>query len=67
MFRLILGRYPPTAGTIRFCGEDITQLHSAARIRRGMSIKIQVPGIFPELPVGQNLSIALQNRFAGPE
>ena len=33
-FRLILGRYPPTAGTVRFCGEDITQLHAAARIRR---------------------------------
>ena len=59
-FRLILGRYPPTAGTVRFYGEDITQLHAAARIRRGMSIKIQVPGIFPELPVRQNLVIALQ-------
>ena len=50
-FRLILGRYPPTAGTVRFCGEDITQLQAAARIRRGMSVKMQVPGIFPDLPV----------------
>ena len=30
LFRLILGRYPPTAGTVRFCGADITQLHAAA-------------------------------------
>jgi len=67
LFRLILGRYPPTAGMVRFRGEDITKLHAAARIRRGMSVKMQVPGVFPELSVRQNLIIALQNRFAGPE
>jgi branched-chain amino acid transport system ATP-binding protein len=66
-FRLILGRYPPTTGTVRFRGEDITQLHAAARIRRGMSVKMQVPGVFPDLPVWQNLVIALQHRFSGPE
>jgi ABC-type uncharacterized transport system ATPase subunit len=67
LFRLILGRFPPTAGTVRFLGEDITRLHAAARIRRGMSVKMQVPGVFPELPVRQNLVIALQYRFDGPE
>jgi branched-chain amino acid transport system ATP-binding protein len=66
-FRLVLGRYPPTRGTVRFCGEDITRLHAAARIRRGMSVKMQVPGVFPELPVRQNLVIALQSRFAAAE
>jgi ABC-type uncharacterized transport system ATPase subunit len=66
-FRLILGRYPPTTGTVRFCGEDITHLHAAARIRRGMSVKMQVPGVFPELPVRQNLIIALQYRLSEPE
>jgi branched-chain amino acid transport system ATP-binding protein len=66
-FRLVLGRYAPTAGTVRFRGADITRLHSAARIRSGISVKMQVPGVFPELPVRQNLVVALQYRFHGPE
>jgi branched-chain amino acid transport system ATP-binding protein len=66
-FRLVLGRYPVTAGTIRFRGDDITHLHSSARILRGMSVKMQVPGVFPELPVWQNLTIALQRRHAKAE
>jgi branched-chain amino acid transport system ATP-binding protein len=65
-FRLILGRYPPTAGTVRFGGEDITRVQASARIRRGISVKMQVPGIFPELPVWQNLVIALQSHHAEP-
>ena len=66
-FRLILGRYLPTAGTVRFSGEDITRLQAAARIRRGISVKMQVPGVFPELPVWQNLVIALQSHLAEPD
>ncbi|HWL70687.1 MAG TPA: ABC transporter ATP-binding protein [Geminicoccus sp.] len=64
-FKLILGRYPPTAGTVHFKGEDITRLVAAQRINRGMSVKMQVPGVFPELPVWQNLTIALQSHFSG--
>jgi branched-chain amino acid transport system ATP-binding protein len=66
-FRLVLGRYPPTTGTVRFRGEDITGLPAAARIRRGISVKMQVPGVFPDLPVWQNVTIALQYRFAEPD
>jgi branched-chain amino acid transport system ATP-binding protein len=62
-FKLVVGRYPPSAGRVRFRGEDITRLESCQRIRRGISVKMQVPGVFAELPVHQNLTIALQNRF----
>jgi branched-chain amino acid transport system ATP-binding protein len=62
-FKLVLGRYPPSAGRVRFRGEDITTVDSYARIKRGISVKMQVPGVFGELPVVQNLTIALQNRF----
>jgi len=62
-FKLVLGRYAPTAGRVRFRGEDITALESFARIKRGISVKMQVPGVFGDLPVAQNLTIALQNRF----
>ncbi|HEX7951711.1 MAG TPA: ABC transporter ATP-binding protein [Burkholderiales bacterium] len=60
LFKLILGTYEPTAGSILFDGEDITGLRSHSRVQRGLSIKFQVPGIFHALSVEQNLRIALQ-------
>ena len=55
----------PDKGTILFKGEDITGLRSFERIRRGISVKFQVPGIFTALPVRQNLEIAFQNHLHG--
>lgn len=64
-FRLILGQHKPTAGTIWFDGQDITALRSYQRIRLGISVKFQVPGIFKALSVWQNLEIALQDNLQG--
>jgi ABC-type uncharacterized transport system ATPase subunit len=64
-FRLILGSHRPDAGRILFQGEDITDLRSFERIRRGISVKFQVPGIFRELSVHQNLVIAFQDHLHG--
>ncbi|MDF2998229.1 MAG: ATP-binding cassette protein [Xanthobacteraceae bacterium] len=64
LFRLILGEHSPSSGQILFAGEDITALKSFARIRRGMSVKFQVPGIFKALGVRQNLEIAMQHHYA---
>ena len=61
-FRLILGEHRPSSGQIFFAGEDITGLKPFERIRRGMSVKFQVPGIFNSLSVRQNLEIALQHQ-----
>lgn len=61
LFRLILGEHAPSSGRIFFAGEDITGLKPFERIRRGMSVKFQVPGIFAALSVRQNLEIALQD------
>ncbi len=63
-FKLIVGTYAPTAGTIAFRGENITGMQSSARVRRGMSIKMQTPSVFRELPVRQNIQIALQHHVA---
>jgi branched-chain amino acid transport system ATP-binding protein len=60
-FRLLLGEHTPSSGRIVFDGEDITGLKPFERIRRGMSVKFQVPGIFKALSVAQNLEIALQH------
>ena len=65
LFRLILGEYQPTSGQIFYDGSDITQLESHDRIRRGISVKFQVPGIFKALSVRQNLEIALQHHLEG--
>ena len=60
-FRLILGEHLPTSGQILYEGADITRAKSFERIRRGISVKFQVPGIFKALSVHQNLQIALQH------
>ena len=64
LFKLIVGTCAPTAGTIAFRGESITGMRPSARVRRGMSIKMQTPSIFRELPVRQNIQIALQHHVA---
>ncbi len=65
LFKLIIGSYGPSEGEILFKGDDITRLQPYLRVQRGMSIKFQVPGIFLELPVDQNLRISLQRAYRG--
>jgi len=62
-FRLLLGEHLPSSGNIVYAGEDITALKPFQRIRRGMSVKFQVPGIFKALSARQNLEIALQHHL----
>jgi len=65
LFRLILGEYAPSSGQIFYDGQNITALEAHDRIRRGISVKFQVPGIFKALSVSQNLEIALQHHLEG--
>ena len=64
-FRLVLGEHTPSSGQILFENQDITREQSFARIRRGISVKFQVPGVFKALSVRHNLEIALQRRLFG--
>jgi branched-chain amino acid transport system ATP-binding protein len=59
-FNLISGLFAPTGGTIRFDGEDITQLDAARRVHRGMARTFQITDIFPELSAFENLRIAVE-------
>ena len=63
LFKVMVGTYEPSAGEVFFLGEDVTRRKPFQRVRHGMSIKMQVPSIFRELPVRQNLVIALQQRL----
>jgi branched-chain amino acid transport system ATP-binding protein len=65
LFRLILGEYEPTSGQVFYDGREITRLEPHDRVRRGISVKFQVPGIFKALSVAQNLEIALQHHLEG--
>ncbi|MEX0430229.1 ABC transporter ATP-binding protein [Spiribacter insolitus] len=64
-FRLILGEHLPDSGSIRYNNEEINRLRAFQRIRRGISVKFQVPGIFKALSVRQNLAVAFQHHLHG--
>jgi urea transport system ATP-binding protein len=55
---LICGKTRPTGGTITFEGQDITELPEYKRARHGVGRKFQVPSVFKELTVGENMEIA---------
>jgi len=59
LFNLITGEFPPTAGSIRFDGADITGLRPFEIGRMGVGRKFQVPGIYPHLTVRENLAVPL--------
>lgn len=61
LFKLIVGLHGVTAGQVTFQGVDVTRHRPFERVKLGMSIKMQAPGVFKELPVRQNLRIALQH------
>ncbi|MGH7463229.1 MAG: ABC transporter ATP-binding protein [Longimicrobiales bacterium] len=65
LFKLIAGTYAPSGGEVLFQGEKVTHRKPYERVGRGMSIKLQVPSIFRELPVAQNLEIAVQRKSSG--
>lgn len=55
---LICGKTTPTSGTVCFNGQVINRLSEYERARLGIGRKFQVPSIFRELTVLQNLEIA---------
>lgn len=65
LFKLIVGTHTPSAGSISFDGRDVTAQRPYERVKRGMSIKMQAPSVFRELPVRQNVHIALQHHVPG--
>jgi branched-chain amino acid transport system ATP-binding protein len=58
LFNAITGDFPPTAGRIRFFGEDITTLPAYERIRRGLRRTYQSSLLFRNLTVLDNLYVA---------
>lgn len=55
---LIAGRQRKSGGTVLFNGEDISSLSEHQIVRRGIGRKFQVPAVFRDLTVRDNLEVA---------
>ncbi len=60
--RTISGLLSPTAGRIRFDGEDITNLKAHLRVSRGISQAPEGRGVFPGMTVMENLDMGTFGR-----
>ena len=58
LFNAITGDFPPTAGRIRFFGEDVTEFPVEERIRRGLRRTYQISQLFSGLTVMDSVFVA---------
>ncbi len=58
LFNCVTGDFFPTAGSIRFFGEDITRFPPYERIRRGLRRTYQISLLFADLSVVDNVYLA---------
>ena len=62
LLRAICGVLTPSAGTIRFDGDDVTALSSPSMIRRGVAMVPEGRHVFAELTVKENLELGAYYR-----
>jgi branched-chain amino acid transport system ATP-binding protein len=62
LFNVISGLHHPSAGRVRFEGQDITGLPPEVVNRRGLAKTFQITNIFPEVSVFENVQVAAQSR-----
>jgi branched-chain amino acid transport system ATP-binding protein len=62
-FNLLTHFLTPTAGRIRFNGQDITGSSPAAIARMGLARSFQISAVFPHLSVRENVRVALQRKL----
>jgi len=65
LFNCISGDFPPTSGTIRFFGEDVTAFPPYERIRRGLRRTYQISALFPGLNVLDHVYLACRGVSRG--
>jgi branched-chain amino acid transport system ATP-binding protein len=65
LFNCVTGDFPPTAGVIRFFGEDITRFPPQERIRRGLRRTYQISLLFAGLAVIDNVYLAVRGVSRG--
>ncbi len=61
-FKMLTAQHRPSAGSIKLNGNDITGWEPHAVSRAGLGIKNQVPDVFNNLTVTENISLAARSR-----
>jgi urea ABC transporter ATP-binding protein UrtD len=59
LFNVLTGALKPTAGSVRFRAREIAGRSPQWIARQGISRKFQVPGIYPDLTVVENLELPM--------
>lgn len=62
-FNLLSGQLRASAGQVILQGNDITRLGAAARTELGVGRAFQLTHLFPQLPVRENVRLAVQSRL----
>jgi branched-chain amino acid transport system ATP-binding protein len=58
----LIGQLRPSAGTIRFAGQDITQLPAWRRSRLGLARSFQITSLLKDFTAADNVALAAQAR-----
>ena len=58
----LIGQLRPSAGTIRFAGQDITDLPAWRRSQRGLARSFQITSLLPDFTAADNVALAAQAR-----
>ncbi|EJN57978.1 ABC transporter ATP-binding protein [Halogranum rubrum] len=63
LLKLVTGTYAASEGSIYYDGHDITDFEPHERVQQGISMKFQVPSVYGDLSVRENVRLPIQ-RFA---
>ena len=58
LLSVLVGAHAPTSGRVRFLGEDVTEVATAERCRRGLARTHQIPRPFSGMTVFENVFTA---------
>ena len=64
LVNVLTGLLKPTAGTVRFKGQDIAGIGPVKLARRGMARAFQLVHIFPAMTVGETIAVAVVSQRA---
>ena len=67
LFRAVIGLLAPSAGDVRFEGEDIAGMPAQRIVRRGISFVPAERHLFPRMSVQENLSLGAYPKRPDPE
>jgi len=67
LLKLITGTHMPSGGSIYYDGQDLTTSEPHERVDQGISMKFQVPAVYGDLSVRENVRLPLQRVATGQE